>query len=245
MKQPHIYCSNQDVHPCVILPGDPERVGRIAAFLTETQEVAYNREFRTINGWYEGIPVTVTSTGIGGASMAIALEELIQCGGRYFVRTGSAGACQSGIAIGDLILSSGSVREDGASRMYAPEGFPAVADSEMLHMAAEFCRISKFTYHTGITRSHDSFYIDDEAERMALWQKMQVLASDMETAALYVIAALRGVKALSILNNVVLYQGDLKEGISEYVDQAGSADTGEKREIEIALKTLKAIVSQK
>jgi len=245
MKQPHIYCNNQDVNPCVILPGDPERVGRIASFLTKTKEIAYNREFRTINGFYEGIPVTVTSTGIGGASMAIALEELIQCGGRYFIRTGSAGACQSGIAIGDLIISSGSVREDGASRMYAPEGFPAVADSEMLQLAVEFCRQSNFTYHVGITRSHDSFYIDDEAERMALWQKMQVLASDMETSALYVIAALRGVKAVSILNNVVLYQGDLKEGISEYVDQAGSADTGEKREIEIALKTLKAIVSQK
>lgn len=248
MKQPHIYCQNKDVNPCVLLPGDPARVERIASFLTETKEVACNREFRTINGWYKGMPVTVTSTGIGGASLAIALEELIQCGGRYFIRTGSAGACQSGIAVGDLILSSGAVREDGASRMYAPEGYPAVPDSEMLYAAVTVCRKHAYPYHVGITRSHDSFYIDDEAERMSYWQKMRVLASDMETAALYVIASLRGVKAFSILNNVVLYQGDVREGINNYADrtgaadQTGAADCGEKREIEIALKTLEAVI---
>jgi len=93
----------------------------------------------------------------------------------------------------------------------------------------------------GITRSHDSFYIDDEQDRMAYWSSRKVLASDMETAALYVIAALRGVQALSILNNVVLYQGNVKEGIGEYVDQESAASEGEKREILIALKTLKML----
>jgi uridine phosphorylase len=239
MKQPHILCSPEQITPYVLLPGDPARTERIAKFLTGVEYIADNREFRTVTGFYEGLPVTVTSTGIGGASLAIALEELIQCGGRYFIRTGSCGACQEGIGIGDLVLSTAAVREDGASRMYVPDIFPAGAASRLTAAAETLLRDSGFPFHVGITRSHDSFYIDNEQERMAYWSSRKVLASDMETAALYVIASLRGVQALSILNNVVLYQGNVKEGIGEYVDQESAAAEGEKREILIALKTLK------
>ncbi len=238
MKQPHINCESGDVGSHVILPGDPARVERIASFLDNVKEVAFNREFRTMTGDWDGLSVTVTSTGIGGASMVIALEELIRCGAKYFIRTGSCGACQSGIGLGDLVLPAGAVREDGASRMYVPSEYPAVADMEMLNKAANFCNENDYTFSTGIIRSHDSFYIDDENEKMAYWSSRKVLASDMETATLYTLASLRGVRALSILNNVVLYQGDLQEGIGDYVNMDSAAEEGEKREILIALKTL-------
>ena len=238
MKQPHILCDETDVGSRVILPGDPGRVERIASFLENPREVAYNREFRTVTGSYRGKTVTVTSTGIGGASLVIALEELIRCGGRTFIRTGSCGACREGIRLGDLILSSGAVREEGASRMYLPPEYPAVPHSGLLARAETLCRKEGYPVHTGITRSHDSFYIDDEAERMEFWSRRGVLASDMETATLYVLASLRGVRALSILNNVVLFRGDLREGIGDYVQQQGDAELGEQREIRLALEVL-------
>ncbi len=242
MKQPHILCSEKDVSPCVLLPGDPERVLRIAPYLDDWEEIAFNREFRSGKGLYKGIPVTVLSTGIGGPSMVIALEELITCGAEYFIRIGSGGASQPDISIGDLVIATGAVREDGASGMYVEKEYPAVADFTLLSALVESCKELQFPFHLGITRSHDSFYIDDESERMAKAQKNNVLASDMETATLYTLASLRGVKAASILNNVVLYEGEVKEGIGDYVEESeNAASEGEKREILAALEAFRRI----
>jgi len=238
MKQPHILCDNDDVAPRVLLPGDPARVDRVARFLEDPREIAFNREFKTITGRYRDVPVTVTSTGIGGASAVIALEELIACGGRIFIRIGSAGASQRGIGLGDLIIPTGAVRQDGASRMYVEEGFPAVADHDLVAHLKEECGARNYPCHLGITRSHDSFYIDDEQEVLKKWSARGVLASDMETAALFTLASLRGVRAASILNNVVLFGEDVKEGIGGYVDEAAAAAEGERREIEVALEAL-------
>lgn len=238
MKQPHIACNADDVASRVILPGDPARVDRIAHFLDDPEEKAYNREFKTITGRYRGVLVSVTSTGIGGASLAIALEELIACGAHTFIRTGSCGACRTGIELGDLVLSQAAVREDGASRMYMAAGYPAVADFGLLRDASAICKEENWTHHIGITRSHDSFYVDDEEARMNFWNAKHVLASDMETAALYVIASQRKVRALSILNNVVLYRSDVREGIGEYADGSIATTQGEEREILAALKTM-------
>lgn len=241
MKQPHILCTENDVAEYVILPGDPERVLRVADHLDEWKEIGYNREFRTITGKYKGIPITVTSTGIGGASAGIALEELIACGAKYFIRIGSAGAVKESIEIGDLIIPIGAVREDGASKMYISENFPAVADLELTNIIIHTCKKLKYPYFSGIIRSHDAFYIDDEEERMRFWNKKNVLASDMETAALFTISQLRGVYAASILNNVVKFQGALKESIEEYVQIESIAKEGEKREIILALESFFAL----
>lgn len=241
MKQPHILCEAKDVAEVVLLPGDPERVLRVAKFLDNWKEVAYNREFRTVTGFYKGMPVTVTSTGIGGASATIALEELIACGAKKFIRIGSAGAAQSHIGIGELIVATGAVREDGASAMYVDKQFPAVANLTLASTMARIAKEKDFKCHTGIIRSHDSFYIDDELETMKYWSKKQVLGSDMETASLFVVGALRGVAVGAILNNVVPYEGDLKEGIKNYVDEALVAEEGERREIIVALETLRAL----
>ncbi|AOT69760.1 nucleoside phosphorylase [Geosporobacter ferrireducens] len=241
MKQPHILCSNEDITEYVLLPGDPQRTLRTAAYLDEWQEIAYNREFRSIKGLYKGAPVTIVSTGIGGASAVIALEELITCGGKYFIRIGSGGAVQPGIHIGDLIIPTAAVREDGASRMYVGENYPAVADFALTHAILETCNVLKFPHFTGIVRSHDGFYMDEEDEKMSYWNKKGVLASDMETAALFTVSQLRGVKTASILNNVVLYQGNIREGIQAYVEEGKGAEAGEKREILLALETIRRL----
>jgi len=243
MKQPHILCTADDVADVVLLPGDPERVLRVAKHLDEWEEIAFNREYRTIKGTYKGMSVTVTSTGIGGASAAIAIEELIACGAKHFIRIGSSGAVQPEINIGDLIIASGAVREDGASKMYIAENYPAVANINLVDAMRDVAKEKNYKTHVGIVRSHDSFYIDDEMERMNYWQKKGILGSDMETAALLVIGQLRGVQVASILNNVVLYEGDLKKEIGEYVDEASLAEEGERREIEVALEAFLRIQS--
>ncbi|MBF9016758.1 MULTISPECIES: nucleoside phosphorylase [unclassified Oceanispirochaeta] len=242
MKQPHILCDKKDVAENILLPGDPARVLRAAEYLDSWSEIAFNREFRTLTGSYKGMPVTICSTGIGGPSMVIALEELIACGAKNFIRIGSAGASRSGIALGDLIIPTATVREDGASRMYAEEGYPAAPDYYLLSALIETCRKQSLQFHVGITRSHDSFYIDDEAERMKKANSMNVLGSDMETATLFTLASLRGVRAAAVLNNVVLYERDVKEGIGDYVDQSSLTARGEELEIQVALEALKEVL---
>ncbi len=241
MKQPHILCDSNDIAELVLLPGDPERVLRVANYLEEWKEVAFNREFRTVTGTYKGTKISITSTGIGGASAAIAMEELIACGAKKFIRIGSAGSAQADIGIGELLIATGAVREDGASAMYVDKAFPAVADLTLAATMQKIAEENNFKHHVGIVRSHDAFYIDEELDIMRYWNKKNVLGSDMETAALFVVGALRGVQVGSILNNVVLYEGNLKEGINDYVSEKKLAEEGERREIIIALETLKAL----
>jgi len=242
MKQPHLLCEANDIADYVLLPGDPERVLRVAAYLDDWREVAFNREFRTITGTYNGIPVTVTSTGIGGASAVIALEELIACGAKKFIRIGSAGAAQANIGIGDLIIATGAVREDGASAMYVDKQFPATANLAIASTMEKIAKEAGYKYHVGIVRSHDGFYMDEEMDIMRYWSKKKVLGSDMETAALLVVGAIRGVEVGAVLNNVVLFEGDLKEGINDYVDEKTLAEEGERNEILLALETFKALI---
>jgi len=245
MRQPHILCTNEDVAEYVMMPGDPQRVLRASDYLDQWREIAFNREFRTITGTYKNVPITITSTGIGGASTAIALEELIACGAKYLIRIGSAGALHEKIEIGDLVIPTAAVREDGASKMYIMDNYPAVADFEITKVLLDTCRQLDYPFHTGIIRSHDSFYIDEEEERMSFWHKKKVIASDMETAALFTVSQLRGVYSASILNNVVKYKGALKESIDRYVESEKKAEEGEKREIVLALETFYQLYMKK
>ena len=237
MKQPHILCDENDINKMVVLPGDPERVLRVAGFLDTWEEVAYNREFRTIKGMYKEVPITVTSTGIGGASATIALEELITCGAKYFIRIGSAGACQSQIDIGDLIISTGAVREEGASKMYVSQNYPAIASFELLRIIDDTSTELGYSLFKGITRSHDSFYIDNERQLIKHWNSKNILGSDMETSAIYTVGSLRQVDVVSILNNVVRYQTESIDIVNDYVDDKTKAAEGEKKEIILALES--------
>lgn len=234
--EPHIRLSRDLVIPYALLAGDPARIGRVAAFLDEPRELAYNREYRSVCGRYKGAPVLALSTGIGGASLGIAVEELHNIGVKALIRIGSCGGLQPGVGLGDLILASGAVRDDGASRAYVPAAFPAVADPDLLACCVQAAQAQGVKSHVGIVRSHDSFYTDREAELCAFWSARGVLGADMETAALYTIATLRGMRAASVLNNVVLFETDAAEGIGRYADGEKQLAMGERAEIQTALE---------
>ncbi|EJO5348598.1 nucleoside phosphorylase [Clostridium botulinum] len=236
--EPHIRCSKDLNVKYAILPGDPKRVNRIAEFLDNVEEIEFNREYKSVIGFYKGIKILAISTGMGGASTGIAVEELKNIGLEVLIRIGSCGAMQSGIKLGDLIIPNGMVRDEGASQAYLNKKFPAVPNTELLFNIIEACKNSNYRYHVGIGRSHDSFYTDSEEEIDNYWANKKVIGADMETAALFVIGTLRGLKTASILNVVVEKDEDLENNINNYVDGDSLTSDGEKREILVALEAI-------
>lgn len=233
---PHLKLSQEQGAPFALLPGDPARLDRIREFLTDAEELAYNREFRSIRGKYKDVLVLAVSTGIGGASTAIAVEELARIGVGAMIRIGSCGALRKDIRLGDLILVNGAVRDDGASVSYVDAIYPAVPDTGLLLACMEGAKALEAKTHVGIARSHDSFYRDDEEEVSAYWAKRGVLGADMETAALFVAGGLRGVRTASILNTVVEYEESLEDNINSYTDGESAMMKGERLEILTALE---------
>lgn len=208
-KQFHIACQPGDVGRFCILPGDPGRCEKIAAYFEDARLVASNREYTTYTGMLHGIPVSVVSTGIGGPSAAIAMEELVALGADTFIRIGSCGGIDLAVQGGDCVIAQATVRQDGASREYAPLAFPAVADfsvTQALACAADELGIKA---HIGVAQSKDSFYGQHRPETMATeeqlktqweaWKRLGVLASEMECAALYTVAATRKVRCGGVL----------------------------------------------
>lgn len=236
MKQAHICLDETLGIKYAILPGDPARVDRIAGLLDDPVPLAYNREFRSLKGTYKGIDVLALSTGIGGCSAGIAIEELHNIGVEAMIRIGSCGALQKGIGLGELILVSAAVRDDGTSRTYVPEIFPAVSDFTLLRCCADAADSLGIRYHEGIAHSHESFYHDEADAVSAFWSSKGVLGADMESAALLTVARLRGVRAASILNNVVLYGQDTADAIGDYNGGENLTAEGEKNEILTALE---------
>lgn len=202
-KEYHIKTGKGDVGKYVLLPGDPKRSAKIAAYLEDARLVADNREFVTYTGYLEGEKVSVTSTGIGGPSAAIALEELVHCGADTFVRIGTCGAMQMDILGGDIVIATGAVRMEGTSREYAPIEYPAVASYPVVHALIKAAEQTGVRFHTGVVQSKDSFYGQHEPEtkpvsyeltaKWEAWKKMGCLASEMETAALFIAGAYLGV----------------------------------------------------
>ena len=219
-----------------ILPGDPKRIDVIKTFLDNPVELMYNREFRSIEGTYKGLPIIAVSTGVGGSSASIAVEELHNLGVHTMVRVGSAGALQTGIALGDLIIGEGAVRDDGVSKTYVDSIYPAAPNHELLEAMISVCKEKEFPYHTGIIHSHETFYHDSNAEEEKKWQKLGVLGADFESAGLFVVGRIRGCRCASILNNVVVYGEDSADAVTNYVNGESLTAIGEKREIEVALE---------
>ena len=235
MLQPHIRLDDSVRTRYALLPGDPARIDKIIPFLNNVKELAFNREFRSVSGTYKGVEVLAVSTGIGGSSASIAVEELSRIGVRAMIRIGSCGAMQTGIGLGDLIVVSAAVRDDGASQAYVDLRYPAVADFDLLSACVESAKENGFTHHVGIAHSHESFYIDDNEEQKCFWAEKGVLGADMETAALFTVARLRHVRAASILNNVVVCGEDTAQSVSSYAGGADKTASGEKNEILTAL----------
>ncbi len=236
MLQPHIQLDENLGIKYAILPGDPARVDRIAKHLENVEDLGFNREYKKVCGTYKGVKVLAMSTGMGGASTGIAVEELVQIGVTHAIRIGSCGALKEGIQLGDLVIVNGAVRDDGASKTYVGAQYPAVPDTDLLFDCIEAAKEKAFPYHIGIARSHDSFYIDNEDEVSAYWSKQGVIGSDMETAALFTIGRIRGLKTASILNNVVVWGENTADSIGSYVDGEDMTAVGERNEIIVALE---------
>lgn len=241
LKQPHIGVDATQVAPLVIVCGEPDRANRIAALFDHAELISENREYRLFTGEYKGVPVSVCSTGIGAPSMIIAIEELKQCDVTHVVRVGSAGAMQAGIGLGELIVAEGAVRDEGGSKSYVEASYPAYASFSLLKALDNYLSSQATAYHFGVVRSHDSFYTDDEDAICQYWNKKGILGADMETSALFAVGRLRGLAVASILNNVVLYQQDVKEGVDQYVNEAEVMMQGEKQ---ASLAALEALIAQ-
>ncbi|MDK2603556.1 nucleoside phosphorylase [Vibrio vulnificus] len=237
-KQPHLCVDETQVAERVIVCGEPDRANRIAALLENAELIAENREYRLFNGEFQGKAITVCSTGIGAPSMIIAVEELKQCGAKYIIRVGSAGAMQPNIALGELIVAEGAVRDEGGSKAYIDAAYPAYASFSLLKGLDGYLQMQTVPYHMGVVRSHDSFYTDDEETLCQYWNKKGILGADMETSALFTVGRLRGLHVASVLNNVVRYQQDVKEGVSQYVNDDDAMMAGEKRASLAALTAL-------
>lgn len=203
-EQYHLEIKDGSIGRYVILPGDPGRCEKIASRLEGARQLHQNREYNTWTGTLEGTQVSVVSTGIGGPSAAIALEECVNAGADTFIRIGTCGAMQEEILGGDLVIATGSVRMEGTSREYAPIEYPAVADLAVTNALVTAARESGVRFHTGVVQSKDSFYSQHSpetkpvsAELMAKWEawkRMGCLASEMEGAALFITGAYRRVR---------------------------------------------------
>ncbi len=192
-----------------LLPGDPARVPKLAhAFDPQAQELAYHREYRTYLGTCTDKPVLIVSTGIGGSSTAIAVDELAQLGVRTFIRVGTSGAIAPHLEVGDVVITAGSVRLDGASVQYAPIEYPAVAHYEIVRALVEAARRLKKRYHVGITASTATFHPGQERPDSYLgyvprslqgataeWKRLGVLNYEMESATVLTLAGLFGCQA--------------------------------------------------
>lgn len=225
-KQYHIQVGKGDVGQYVILPGDPKRCEKIAKYFDDGVLVADSREFVTYTGYLDGVKVSVTSTGIGGPSAAIAMEELAMSGADTFLRIGTCGGMQLDIKSGDVVIANGAIRMEGTSREYAPAEFPAVADVHVTYALMRAAEELKQTYHVGIVQCKDSFYGQHSPERMPVsyellnkweaWKRLGCLASEMESAALFVIASHLRVRAGSCFL-VMANQEREKEGLENPV----------------------------
>ncbi|KXG44540.1 nucleoside phosphorylase [Tepidibacillus infernus] len=239
--QPHIQLTSEIKAKYALLPGDPKRVDKVKQHLQHVQDLAYNREYKSILGYYKDIPILVVSTGIGGPSTGIAIEELANIGVSTLIRIGSSGALQDYINLGDLIIATGSVRDEGTSKAYIESIFPAIANHHLVAALRQVAEIQNIPYHMGIIRSHDSFYTDQEDNIDEYWSRRGLLGSDMETSTLFVLGALRGIQTASVLNVVVPSKGNLQTGINNLVEGEKLSAQGEQNQIKVALEAIASI----
>ena len=246
--QYHIGLKEGDVGECVILPGDPKRCEKIAKYFDDAKLVADRREFTTYTGYLNGVKVSVTSTGIGGPSASIALEELVKVGAKNFIRVGTCGGMDLDVKSGDLVIATGAIRMEGTSKEYAPIEFPAVANYDIVTALINSAKKLNLPYHVGVVECKDSFYGQHSPELMPVnyelqnkwnaWLKLGCLASEMESAALFVVASYLKVKVGSIFL-VVANQEREKLGLENPV----AHDT--ELAIKTAVEAIKGLIAEK
>ena len=230
-----------DVGEYVLLPGDPARCDRTAKYFDDARLVANNREHRTFTGYYKGIKVSVTSTGMGCPSAAIATEELSNIGAKTFIRIGSSAAINPTIKVGDLIISTGAMKNEGTSRFFVPDAFPAVPDLELTHLLVNTAREMADTgmaIHTGIGSTDDSFF-GETPEFIEKVLGYGCINLDMEASGIFTVARRLHCRAAAIYS----CSSNLSSGEIYYADGTKESDNaklanGWDREICIALETI-------
>jgi len=206
-KQPHLLVESGDLHDIALVPGDPDRVDRIAGHCDGATVVAQNREYRLVNATYEGRDLTICSTGIGSPSAAVAIEELDAVGVETVIRVGTTGALQSGIEIGDMVVATGAGKDEGTTKRYESETVPAVPDYTVLSELVGAAERNDEDVHVGPIVTDDAFYAETE-EYVADWEAAGLLAVEMEAAAIFSLARRRGMRAGAICT----VDGNLVEG---------------------------------
>ncbi|MBQ6314286.1 MAG: uridine phosphorylase [Mogibacterium sp.] len=244
--QYHIGLRPGDVGEYVILPGDPKRCAKIAKYFDDPVLVGDSREFLTYTGTIDGVKVSVTSTGIGGASASIALEELTNIGAKTFIRVGTCGGIKIEAKGGDIIIATGAIRMEGTSKEYAPIEYPAVADLDVTNALVAAAKSLGAEYHTGVVQCKDSFYGQHQPElhpvgyelinKWDAWVKMGAVASEMESAALFIVGAYRRVKVGSCFL-CVANQERAKAGLPN--DQVHDTDLA----IRVAIEAIRKMIA--
>ncbi|RKX54494.1 MAG: nucleoside phosphorylase [Thermotoga sp.] len=236
--QRHIRCKEGDVGEYVLIPGDLERARKIAEKLESPRLISKNREFIVYTGRIGSVAVSVCSTGIGGPSASIAVEELTNIGAKYFIRVGSAGARQEDIPIGGLIIATGAYRGEGTSQAYAPLPFPAVADMEVTLALEKACEKLGYSYFKGIVYTRDAFYVQDWDLNRFL-KDAGVVAAEQECATVFVVGTMRRVKVGAILatdSNIWLKEQPSQEEKEKLFKEA------EEKAIEVSIEAVRILI---
>lgn len=246
-KQYHIGVGPEDVGEYVIIPGDPGRVKKIAAYFDDAKKVGESREFVTYTGYLNGVKVSCTSTGVGGPSASIALEELVACGAKTFIRVGTCGGMQLDVKSGDIVVASGAIRAEGTSKEYAPIEFPAVPNVKVAAALQRACERMNIPHHVGVVQCKDSFYGQHRPETLPnhnellrkwdAWIRLDCKASEMESAALFIVAQYLRVRCGSCFL-VVANQERAKAGLDN--PQVHDTDTA----IRVAIEAFKELIEE-
>lgn len=245
----HIPLSKGDVGRYCILPGDPGRCEKIAKLLKDPRQVIQNREYNVWNGTLLGQTVTVCSTGIGGPSAAIAVEELVSLGADTLIRIGTSGGIALDVRSGDVVVATGAVRQDGTSHEYAPPEFPAVPNADVLVALMEAAKRLNYPHHTGVVQSKDSFYGQHSPHRMPTseallekweaWKRLGVLASEMEASTLFTVGASLGVRTGAVFL-CVWNQERANAGLDTAADEAHDTE----KAIRVAIEAIRILIEK-
>ncbi len=245
--QYHIQVRPGDVGRYVILPGDPKRCEKIAKHFDDPVLVADSREYVTYTGYLDGQKVSVTSTGIGGPSASIAMEELVKCGADTFIRVGTCGGMELDIKGGDIVVATAAIRMEGTSKEYAPIEFPAVADLEVTNALVKSAKKLAYDFHTGVVQCKDAFYGQHNPETMPVsyelldkweaWKRMGCKASEMESAALFIVASHLRVRCGS---NFLVVANQERDALG--LENPIAHDT--ERAIKVAIEALRILIKE-
>lgn len=245
--QYHLNIRKGDVGKYVIMPGDPKRCKKIAAHFDNPELIADNREYVTYTGYLDGEKVSVTSTGIGGPSASIALEELVNCGADTFIRVGTCGGMEINVMGGDIVIATGAIRMEGTTKEYAPIEYPAVPDFTVTNALVQAAKNLNYKYHAGVVQCKDAFYGQHSPENKPVsyelmhkweaWIRMGCLASEMESAALFIVGSYLRVRVGS--NFVVVQNQERhKKGLENpFVHDTESA-------IKVTIEAIKLLIKQ-